>query len=182
MDFLIHFSDGGEAFLSHYGVPGMKWGVRHDKDKAFAKSMTKLSNLDAKAAKYAAKRKAYINVKTSMYDRKNRAASMQAKADRLDKKARKNQLKSAKALRKGNSDKYAKAYSKSIKYSEKATKLREKATGVDARSNKMLYKQQKYENKAKKWSERMNKEFGSIKMSASSQQKTLGKKYLLSMI
>lgn len=46
----------------------------------------------------------------------------------------------------------------------------------------MLYKQQKYENKPKKWSERMNKEFGSVKMSASSQQKTLGKKYLLSMI
>lgn len=27
--YLIHFEDGGEAYLTHFGVKGMKWGVRN---------------------------------------------------------------------------------------------------------------------------------------------------------
>lgn len=34
MDYLIHFEDGSEGYLSHYGVKGMKWGVRNEETKA----------------------------------------------------------------------------------------------------------------------------------------------------
>lgn len=37
--------------LEHYGVLGMKWGVRKDPDRAFAKSSDKLRKLDKKVVK-----------------------------------------------------------------------------------------------------------------------------------
>lgn len=37
--------------LQHYGVLGMKWGVRHDRNKAFAKASSKMAKLDNKATK-----------------------------------------------------------------------------------------------------------------------------------
>lgn len=42
--------------LEHYGVLGMKWGIRKDPQAAYKKSYNKLSKLDAKAKK--AERKA----------------------------------------------------------------------------------------------------------------------------
>lgn len=38
--------------LEHYGVLGMKWGVRKDPQKAYDKSGQKLQKLDTKATKY----------------------------------------------------------------------------------------------------------------------------------
>lgn len=41
--------------LQHYGVLGMKWGIRKDPHKAYEKSYKKLSKLDSNATKAAAK-------------------------------------------------------------------------------------------------------------------------------
>lgn len=41
--------------LQHYGVLGMKWGVRKDPDKAYSKAGSKLTKLDKKAQKLSAK-------------------------------------------------------------------------------------------------------------------------------
>lgn len=41
--------------LEHYGVLGMKWGVRKDPDKAYSKAGAKLEKLDKKAQKLSAK-------------------------------------------------------------------------------------------------------------------------------
>jgi hypothetical protein len=181
MDYKFTFEDGSNA-IAHYGVLGMKWGVRHDRQKAYDKSMGKLSKLDDKASGYAAKRKSYMDRKTSLFARKDRAAHMQTKALRLDAKAAKLDRKSAKAARIGDNYRFAKYYGKSTAKKERARKLREKATGVDDRSNKMLYKQQKYEHKARKWSARMNKEFGSATLESTARQRELGKKYVLDMV
>lgn len=37
--------------LQHYGVLGMKWGVRKDPERAYSKAGTKLKKLDSKIAK-----------------------------------------------------------------------------------------------------------------------------------
>lgn len=41
--------------LEHYGVLGMKWGVRKDPDKAYSKAGAKLEKLDRKVTKLSAK-------------------------------------------------------------------------------------------------------------------------------
>ena len=127
MDYKFTFEDGSEA-LMHYGVLGMKWGVRHDKQKAFSKSTSKLGKLDARAEKIATRK------------------------------------------------------AKSAKTKERATRIREKMTGNDKRTQRLSYKEEKRRYKANKWARRMNKEFGSVKISATKEQQELGKKYLLSMI
>lgn len=42
-------------YLQHYGVKGMKWGIRKDPDRAYAKAGKKLSKLDAKANRLASR-------------------------------------------------------------------------------------------------------------------------------
>lgn len=42
-------------YLEHYGVLGMKWGVRKDPDKAYEKAGKKLERLDRKATKFSRK-------------------------------------------------------------------------------------------------------------------------------
>lgn len=42
-------------YLEHYGVLGMKWGVRKDPDKAYSRAGEKLAKLDKKSQKFSAK-------------------------------------------------------------------------------------------------------------------------------
>lgn len=51
--------------LMHYGVVGMKWGVRKDPKKAYSKASKKLDKLDKKVSK----RKDTVSKRTRTYNR-----------------------------------------------------------------------------------------------------------------
>lgn len=44
-----------EDYLAHYGVIGMRWGVRHDRQKAYRKAEKKLNKLNSKSEKQSEK-------------------------------------------------------------------------------------------------------------------------------
>lgn len=90
-----------EIYLAHYGVLGMKWGVRHDPGKAYRKATMKADKLQAKAAKRQDKAaKARNKARTSRYgitdtgrtiwkNRQIKAGKANRKADKATRKAEK---------------------------------------------------------------------------------------------
>lgn len=77
--------------LQHYGVLGMKWGVRRNASKAFAKASRKADKLDAKAKKTALKAAKLDakNLKRYKVDRVEEAVKLRYKAAKLEKKGQK---------------------------------------------------------------------------------------------
>ena len=127
-----------QEYLAHYGVKGMKWGVRKNPDRAYAKSVNKLRKLDKKQARVDKKRQK-LTKKTS---------KMIKKSNQLMNKAEK-QVSDRKAM---------KLYGKSRKVSRKAQKLSKKAVKFDRKDKKI-------QKKGKKWVDSMNKPFSETKLS-----------------
>lgn len=50
-NYIITVGTDGSPSLAHYGVMGMKWGVRHDREKAYRKASKKADRLNARAKK-----------------------------------------------------------------------------------------------------------------------------------
>ena len=103
--------------IEHYGVLGMKWGVRKNPAKAIRKASKKLYKLDRKASR------------------------KQRKADKQAYKAEKKMMKSETAWTAEGS---AKNYKKSRKLSVKARKSQFKATKASNRAKKWANKMEKY--------------------------------------
>ena len=88
--------------LYHYGVLGMKWGVRRNSSKAFAKASAKADRLKKKAIKTNLKsaklQKKALKKETSATSEKQykKAREMQFKANKLNLKSAKLQKKAGK--------------------------------------------------------------------------------------
>lgn len=51
LKYYIGVNENGSPYLAHYGVLGMKWGVRHDPQRAYSKATKKFDKLVSKSDK-----------------------------------------------------------------------------------------------------------------------------------
>lgn len=112
--------------LIHYGVKGMRWGIRRSKAQlgnTVAKRKKKINRLTDDAKEYDRQAKAY-DVKSAKVMSKN--SRYEPKLSKATAKKAKSDIKLQKAMAKGNGDKVAKYAAKSAKYQMKINKAQKK--------------------------------------------------------
>lgn len=158
--------------LYHYGVIGMKWGVRHNAAKAYSKAVTKSNKLQDKVEKtgqnYAKKsQKANTGVSTRYLKR-------QAKADKLQAKANKKKY--------GlftNAKKAAELQVKADRAQYKADKFKGRAEKRNFKESKAKGQYVRAQRKAERWVKKMDKTFQSYDVSKlSAQNVAAGEAYI----
>lgn len=164
-EYYISRENESKEDIEHYGVLGMKWGVRHNTAKAYSKASAKKTRLENKVAKtrneYLKKSaKANSGVSVKYHKKKAKADKLQFKADKKKYglfsnayKAARLQAKADVALYKANKYKY--------KY-EKRKAAESKASGKYARAQR----------KAERWVRAMDRTFVNYDVSKLTSQQT----------
>ena len=151
--------------LYHYGVLGMKWGVRRNRAKTISKAYNKLGKLDSNILKKKAKAAdAAIKANTGVAAKYKR---LKSKADRAQYKADRKRYGLF-----SNEDKADKLQAKADKYRSRAEKIFKTEYKTAAMENTAIAK-------AEKWAKKMNDIIGTTNASELSQEQLrLGRKYL----
>lgn len=144
----IEYSD---SYLEHYGVMGMRWGVRRGRaDQALGKTVKQLGRWEKKSARAQSRVSAKKNKKAERLNRK--AAKLNYKAMKKDKKVLKYKKKAAKSLFKpkaSTSRRMFRAEVKAQKMKNKAIKLQNKSSKIKNSQAKAKAIYEKYEKKSK---------------------------------
>lgn len=148
-----------ENSLQHYGVLGMKWGIRRNPSRAYGKAIAKRNKLNNRVEKTHA-RMIKANIKAN--------TGVAYKYKKLDAKANKLQ---SKADRKKygllpNAKKAADLQSKADRARYKADKYQSKAQMRDAKAGKATAKYLKAQRKAEKWQRAMDKTFANVNINS----------------
>ncbi len=130
-----------DDYLAHYGVIGMKWGVRND--NRIAKLSSRHAKNDAKISKYQAK----LNT-VGAQRRAAKASKYKAKQAKYDRKAAKARARLAKG--KNISTKQMKRIVKAEQYAAKTAKYSYKNDKFQAKINKLNLKNAKLDKKISK--------------------------------
>ena len=156
-------------YLAHYGVLGMKWGVRKNPSRAYARSVKKADSLERKAA-------VLTDVGSSFaYD----ASKAKYKVRKLNAKATKARRKASKASRKGNYAKAGKLLNRADRLERKADRFAAKETNADYLSAKRKKKARKLTKKRDKWLAAMETNFSTVRLQdLDPEVRERGKKYL----
>lgn len=164
-DFMVTRVTDNPEDIQHYGVLGMKWGVRHDPAKAYSKATVKREKLENdvttardKYLKSSAKANSGVSIK---YQKKQaKASKLQAKADKKKYGLFTNASKAAKLQVKADRAQY------------KANKYKARYEKRNANKAKAEHDYTKAQRKAERWINHMDKTFEGYSMSELSQKNT----------
>lgn len=166
MDYIVTFEDGSDG-LMHYGVLGMKWGIRHDRERTASKVSSTIKANQAKAAA--------LREKANKKDTTAFGKSKTAKSAKYTAKMAKYNMKAAKAARKAGPYNL-KAAAKLAKYQGKAANYERKAQGLAgsvAKAAKYNAKAAKLEFKADKLERAYKKQLNKIDNRTKNSGKTM---------
>ena len=139
--------------LYHYGVLGMKWGVRKDPREAYSKSVNQLKTYQNKAAKNKAKASDRLKYK---------AARAEKRATRFKLKSAKVQRKATRLLFPMNAER---ASRKIAKYNLKAARAENRAARRIKKYEKFQMRAAKYDKKTEKFAKAIENTFKDIPVS-----------------